>query len=563
MTRLFVRSILTLVVAAGGALPPAAGAEVASPAPAEIARLCNDLMIRDYSATGPGAVVLVARGDSVLFRGARGEADIGTHAPLVPGSVFRIGSVTKQFTAAALLTLVEAGRVRLDDSLSRYLRDYPGGDHITLRQLLNHTSGVRTYSNLPRYADSTIRLDFTTAQLIGLFRNEPPDFAPGTNWAYSNSGYALIGAVIETVTGMPWHAYLEQKLFKPLGMHHTGYGHDPRFARQVVRNYTLEGDSVQPMLPMSMTQPYAAGALVSTVDDLLTWNRALHEGRVLRSAAYTQMITPTGLAADPGVRYGFGLYDDTVRGRPMLRHGGRIFGYIASLSYLPGPDISVVVLENDDAHNGPEIAEELSRRLAAIALGEPYPLPSAAAVDSATLRAAEGIYRFDGDVTRTLRVVDGHLTAQRTNRPPVVLTPIATDDFLYADGFNRLRLERDARGAVVRVRFFARGDGDGEIGVRTREAPAAPAAMKLPKAALTRLVGTYANSQVSLAVFLDGEALKAQIAGQPPFGMRATSPTQFALEVNDATLEFSSGDAPADTLTVRQSGRATTLRRVK
>jgi D-alanyl-D-alanine carboxypeptidase len=560
MTRIVVRMILALCLATCAVHPRSAEA-AAAPTHAEVARLCSDLMIRDYPPTGPGAAVLVARGDTVLFRGARGEADVATHAALLPGSVFRIGSVGKQFTAAALLTLVEAGRVRLDDSLSRYLPDYPGGSHITILTLLNHTSGVRSYSSLPRYADSTIRLDFTTAQIIGLFRNEPPDFAPGTNWAYSNSGYALIGAVIETVTGMPWHAYLEQKLFKPLGMRHTGYAHDPRFAGPMVRGYSLDGEKVVPMRPMSMTQPHAAGALVSNVDDLLTWNRALHQGRVLRSDAYTQMITPTGKAADPGIRYGFGLYDETVRGRQMLRHGGRIFGFIASLSYLPGPDITVVVLENDDAHDGVEVAEVVSRRLAAIALDEPYPVLAPVAADTAALRAAEGIYRFNGDITRTLRVIDGRLTGQRTNRPPVVLTPIATDDFLYADGFNRLKLERDAGGAIVRVRFFPNGDGDGEIGTRTNEAPAEPRAMQLPRAALSRLVGTYANSQVAVTVFLEGDALKAQIAGQSPFVLRATSPTQFALVDNDATLLFASGSAPADTLTVRQNGRATTLRR--
>ena len=561
MTRLIVRMTVALCLVTCASLSGSAHAATASPAHADVARLCSELMIRDYSATGPGGVVLVARGDTVLFRGARGEADVATHAPLLPGSVFRIGSVTKQFTAAALLTLVEAGRVRLDDSLSKYLRDYPGGDHITLRQLLNHTSGIRNYGALPRYADSTIRRDFTTTQLIGLFRNQPPDFAPGTNWAYTNSGYALIGAVIEAVTGKPWHSYLEQRLFKPLGMRHTGYGHDPRFARQVVHGYMLDGERILPMLPMSMTQPHAAGALVSTVDDLLTWNRALHEGRVLRTDAYTQMITPTGKAADPGVRYGFGLYDERVRDRQMLRHGGRIFGYIASLSYLPGPDITVVVLENDDAHNGVEIAEQLSRRLAAIALGEPYPLPTPVAADTAALRAAEGIYRFEGDVMRTLRVVDGHLTAKRTNRPAVVLTPIATDDFLYADGFNRLKLERNAGGTIVSVRYFASGEGDGEIGVRTNEAPAPPKAIQLPHAALARLVGKYANSQVEVTVFLEGGALKAQIEGQPPFTLRAVSPIQFALEDNDAMLEFSSGEGPAATLTTRQRGRATTLQR--
>jgi D-alanyl-D-alanine carboxypeptidase len=529
---------------------------------ADVARHANELLVSHYRADGPGAAVLVARGDIVLFRGARGEADADAHIPLRADSVFRIGSVTKQFTAAALLTLVEAGRVSLNDPLSLYLPDYPNGDRITLLQLLNHTSGVKTYSNLPGYAEATIRQDFTTAQLIALFKDQPPDFAPGSNWSYSNSGYALIGAVIEAVTGMPWHEYLEQRLFEPLGMRHTGYGHDPRFANQQVPGYAYESDTIRPALPMSMTQPYAAGALVSNVDDLLIWNRALHEGRVLRNEAYTQMITPVGAAAQPGIGYGFGIFSDTMRGRPMLQHGGRIFGFISTLTYLPGPDITVVVLENDDARNGVEESDALSRRLAAIALGEPYPEPTPIAVSAAALQDAEGVYRFDGEVTRTLRVVDGALTAQRDGRPRIVLTPIGADDFLYADGFNRIKLERDAEGRVFQARYFPIGDGAGDIGVRAAgPLPAAPVALQLPPAALERLVGEYANAEVAIVVSLDGDVLNAQIAGQPAFPLRSTSPTEFEVADTGATLVFPPGDAPPPTAVIRQGGRETTLTR--
>ncbi|MEQ1707555.1 MAG: serine hydrolase [Terricaulis sp.] len=528
---------------------------------AAIARYANDLFVRNHSTEGPGAAVLVARGDTVLFRAARGEADVDIHVPLRPESVFRIGSVTKQFTAAGLLTLVEAERVSLDDPLSKYLPDYPGGDGITLLQLLNHTSGVRNYTGMPGYMDGPIREDMSTAQIVMLFGDEPPDFAPGERWAYSNSGYVLIGAVIEAVTGMPWHAYLAQALFEPLGMNNTGYSADPRFAGQV-HGYSYEGDTVVPMLTLSMTQAHAAGALVSNVDDLLTWNRALHEGRVLRSAAYTQMITPVGEAAAAEIRYSFGLFNGAMRDHQEFWHGGRIFGFISSLSYLPGPDITVVVLENDDAHQGVNDGYPLTRRLAAIALGDPYPDMTPMAVDVAALQAMEGVYRFDADTTRTLRVVDENLTSQRSGMPRLVLTPIGVDDFLYPDGFSRLKLERDAGGAVGGIRFFANGEGDGEIGARTNEPlPVAPVALQLPRATLERFVGGYANSEVTLTISLEGEALKVQIVDQPAFDLRATSSTQFEQDETGASLEFSAGDALAAELTLRQNGRETVLRR--
>jgi D-alanyl-D-alanine carboxypeptidase len=554
------RSVLAIALALSPAacstLPAQSSTEQS--AQAEIVRQASELMAQNYSADGPGAAILVARGDTVLFRAARGEANVETHTPLRPDSVFRIGSITKQFTAAGLLTLVEARRVNLDDPLSRYLPDYPNGENITLLQLLNHTSGVRNYSSLPGFVDGAIREDVTTTQIIATFKDEPPDFAPGAQWAYSNSGYVLIGAVIEAVTGMPWHAYLEQTFFEPLGMTHTGYGHDPRFARQLVSGYAYEGETLVPMRPMSMTQPHAAGALVSNVDDLLIWNRALHEGRVLRNPLYTQMITPAGPAAQS--RYGFGIFTDTIRGLAGLGHGGHIFGFMSELSYLPGEDITIVVLENDDARNGIEQADQIGRRLTAIALGAPYPSRTPVPLDMADLQASEGVYRFPDGAVRTLRIINGALTAQRDRGRQAVLTPIGAGDFLYDDGFNRITLERNTQGDIIAARFFANGEGDGVVGERST-LPPPPLGLDLPRAALERLTGDYANSELALRVYLDDAGLWAQIDGQEAFNLQAVSMTTFNVGNGEASLEFSPGDAPAAELIVRQGGRETRLLR--
>ncbi len=562
------RHLLALVLLA--ALVPCATsaaraqAATAAPAPDEIGRVAGELLARRYPADGPGGALLIARGDVVLFRAARGEADVDGDVPLQPDSVFRIGSMTKQFAAAGLLKLVEAGKLGLDDPLAQHLPGWPGGERITVLQLLNHTAGVPSYTALPGYMDGPIRQDLTTAQMLDVFRDLPPDFEPGAGWSYSNSGYVLVGAVIEAASGKPWHAWLEEALFEPLGMRHTGYGHDPRFAAQQVHGYSRDGHALQPMQPMSMTQAHAAGALVSTVDDLLAWNRALHEGRVLSETSYARMITPAGEAAAPGIGYGLGLFTATLRGQPFLDHGGHIFGFISSLSYVPGSDITVVILENDDSEDGEEEADALARRLAALALGQPFPEPRAVPVEPATLQAAEGVYRFAGDVVRLLRVVDGKLTAQRGSNPRAPLTPIAPDDFLYPDGFNRLQLERDAGGEVRAMRFFAQGEGGGELGARTDEPlPALPVAVELPRAALERLVGDYASGDVELRIELDGDVPWALLAGQDPVRLRATSATLFEVEEAPASLEFPAGDAPATQVIMRQGGRELVLPRVR
>ncbi|RNF83655.1 serine hydrolase domain-containing protein [Montanilutibacter psychrotolerans] len=340
----------------------------ATPAQDQVTRYAEQLLASAYRDDGFGAAVLVARGDEVLYRGARGDANLDFDIPLTPGRMFRIGSLTKQFAAAGLLKLVEDGRVGLDHPLSRYLPDYPGGETIRVRELLNHTSGVANYTAIPGYMDGPIRRPISTAGLE-VFDDLPVDFAPGAQWKYSNSGYVLIGAVIESVTRKPWHQYLQQSLFAPLGMRHTGYGANPLVALLTVDGYTQVGDRTRPARPLSMTQPHASGALVSTVDDLQTWNRALHEGRVLRDGSYRQMITPTGAAAAAG--YGFGLRIDNVEGLDVINHGGSINGFSAMLIYVPGADVSVVVLQNHDGAGQSTGPGDIAAALAMAALTAP------------------------------------------------------------------------------------------------------------------------------------------------------------------------------------------------
>ncbi len=555
---------LALTLALSPLAPSLAQAQMAdfAPAPADVTRYAKDLLERNYPAQGPGAAVLVARGDTVLFRGARGEADIEAHTPLSPDQLFRIGSVTKQFAAVGVLKLVEDGRVKLDDPLSKYVPGYPGGDKITVLQLLNHTSGIKSYTAMPGYMAELIKRDLTTAQMIEVFKDHPVDFEPGSKWAYNNSGYVLVGAVIEAASGMPWYDYLDKALFKPLGMKNTGYGHDPKIVARQVKGYSFGGGKLGPMRTLSMTQPHAAGALVSTVDDLLKWNRALHEGRVLKEPTYRQMVTPVGAAAGRG--YGFGIGSGPLRGVLALEHSGGIFGFTSQLTYLPGSDITVVVLENDDGAEGREGPGEIARRLAAAALGNPYPDAKAVPVEASVLTAAEGIYRFDAETTRVLRVEGGRLTAQRGGGPRTPLTPIGPDDFLYEDGFNRLTLERDAKGAIAAMRFFQMGEGAGIVGARTTEPlpkAAAPAGVTLPRAALDRVAGSYEGGGMLMKVFVDGGALKAQLPGQDPVTLRPASAVKFDIVEVEAALEFEGGDTPAGHVTLRQGGQELVFKR--
>ncbi|MDH5832769.1 serine hydrolase [Luteimonas kalidii] len=533
------------------------------PSNAEVAAFSARSLETNCDPGAPGMAVLVARGDEVLYRGACGRASLELGVPLSPDHVFRIGSVTKQFSAAAVLKLAEDGKLSLDDPLSKFVPGYPGGDAVTVEMLLNHTSGIRSYTDIDSImSGGGIMKDLSTAQLIDTFKDETPDFAPGEGWHYNNSGYVLVGAVIEAASGKPWHAYLDEVFFQPLGMAHTGYGNEAdAVIPGHVDGYTRKGEQWARAMHLSMTQPHAAGALVSTVDDLLRWNRALHEGRVLEDAGYRAMTTPVGKAAEHD--YGFGISTGTLRGEPQLQHGGGIHGFSSYLLYLPGSDTTVAVLYNADSGRPDMLGTgRIANLLAAHAIGRPYPEKTPVEVDVEALDDYEGVYRIDEDAARVLRVKDGVLTSQRTGGVAHALIPVARDTFLFEEGFSRIVFERDTAGAVAAMRFFPEDEGEGEVVPRSDEPlPAARTGLQLPREALERIAGEYAVGGMLLKVFLDGDTPKAQLSGQPAFEIFAESPSRFFLKVVDATLVFAPDTGTPASVTLHQGGRETVFTR--
>ncbi|HET9031885.1 MAG TPA: serine hydrolase [Dokdonella sp.] len=554
---LLLRAALLLI------LPVSASVAAAAPDRQAIAHYADTMLATNFAADGPGAVVLIARGDEIVYRGARGMASLELGVALSPDQVFRLGSVTKQFAAAGVLKLVEQGKVSLDDPLTKFVPGYPNGDNVTVRMLLNHTSGIRSYTDIPGRMDLLIGKDMTTKQLIDSFKDEKADFAPGAQWNYNNSGYVLVGAVIESASGKPWYDYLDQVFFQPLRLKHTEYGDEAiAVIPGHVGGYTRVGDHWALARYLSMSQPHAAGALVSTVDDLLRWNRALHGGAVLSKASYEQMITPIGKAKS--AHYGFGIEHATLRGKPVLKHSGGIFGFNTELIYLPESATTVAVLENFDAgKKGMAGASELGHRLAAFAIGKPYPDRNAIPVDSETLKSYEGVYRIDKDSARAVRVVDGTLTSQRTGGGKFVLIPIARDNFVFEEGLSRVQFERNRKGNVVAMRFFENDESKGQRVARTAEPlPAERVSTTLPEAAMKRVAGVYRHDGNDLTIALSDSGMTAQMAGQPAFELFAESATRFFIKEFDVTLEFPPGSKPAASLISHQGGRATTFTRI-
>jgi D-alanyl-D-alanine carboxypeptidase len=359
--------------------------------------------------------------------------------------VFRVGSVTKEFTSACVLKLAEEGRLALDDPIGKYLPDFPtGGRSVTIEELLNHTSGIHSYTDMPAWRDR-MREDWTLSQLEAFFRDEPFDFEPGAKWHYDNSGYVLLGAILEKVAGKPYADVVADMIFRPLGMASSRYGNDTPIIPGRVAGYqkTPEGIVNAPFL--SMTQPYAAGALVSTVDDLARWQAALDGGRVLKPETLRRMWTPARLPDGSQTHYGYGWMIWRWEGHAIVEHGGGINGFQSANMRLPDDRIYVAVLSNCGGCADPRT---LALRAATTLVGKPYDARPAVAVRPERLDLYAGTYRdSDGDdwiVTRQ----DDHLVVHAGPRSWNAW-PASNTDFFFRDAVRAIRFVSGPDGRVI------------------------------------------------------------------------------------------------------------------
>lgn len=354
-------------------LPSVSIAQTATPPgltrAALVARI--DSLVEDHLANAPAAsaAVAVVRGsDTILMRGY-GFADIQTKRPAGPTTMYEIGSITKQFTSSAIMRLVEQGRIGLDDDLSKYLPNFPlHGHHVTIRELLNHTSGIHSYTSSPAWRPHWAD-DLTPDSIVGFVASDSFDFAPGTAWRYNNTGYVLLGMVIEKVTGEPYARYLADQFFEPLGLRQTTYCPAQR-ARDTsyAEGYSPHGSQLVPTEYLSMTQPFAAGALCSSVRDYLVWQRALHGGQVVSAHSYSLMTTPDTLADGKRLTYGFGLVVADIGGHRVITHSGGINGYTTSQMYLPDDSLSVIMFTNTDGRGPDFTAMNIARAVLGLPL---------------------------------------------------------------------------------------------------------------------------------------------------------------------------------------------------
>lgn len=263
---------------------------------------------------GPGAVLAILKDGRFLFRKGYGLANVEWGIPMPTDAVFPIASLTKQFTAVAIMMLKERGMVSLDASLEKFLPDFPlQGRHVTVRHLLNHTSGIHSYSDLPEVRINTAPLKAPLKRLVELIATQPFELEPGERYRYNNSGYVLLGAVIEQVSGTRYRDFLKREIFDPLGMHRTAYWVDEPIVPKRVSGYQRGRDGIENASYLSPTFFHAAGSLASTLDDLAIWDGVMRANQLINAASFAQMLVPTRLSDGTEYPYGFGFGTATYR----------------------------------------------------------------------------------------------------------------------------------------------------------------------------------------------------------------------------------------------------------
>jgi CubicO group peptidase (beta-lactamase class C family) len=405
--------------------------------------------VDDFSGT-----VLVSKDGETLFSKGYGLANAEHEIPNTPETKFRLGSITKQFTAMAILILKEQGKLALEDPISKYIEDSPKAwDGVTIHHLLTHTSGIHSYTSEPDYAKKMAHPE-SVKSMIARFKDKPLDFAPGDKFAYSNSGYFLLGALIENVSGMSYEAFLDKAIFGPLEMKESGYDHPSTILPRRASGYRRSGGRLENAEYLDMAQPYAAGSLYSTTKDLAKWDRALTDGKLISKESYVTMLTPVKNS------YAYGWSVTTGSGRTELGHGGGINGFVTQILRYPEQKVCVVVLCNVLPLNPGKVAHDL----AAITFGDDHKLPAerkVAKIDPKVYDAYVGRYQIGPEKSFSITREGDRLMAQPTGQGKRQILPESETEFFVEGVDAKLTFVKDDKGKVTHM-MLRQGKNDPE-----------------------------------------------------------------------------------------------------
>lgn len=517
-----------------------------------------DGLLKQYHDYGQlNGSVLVADGGKVIYEKGFGMANMEWKIPNTPDTKFRIGSITKQFTAALILQMVDEGKIKLDGKLSDYLPDYrkDTGGRVTIHQLLNHTSGIPSYTSNPEFFPKHSRNAYAVPEFVKTFASGDLEFEPGSKFNYNNSGYTLLGAIIEKLTGKSFETVLAERILKPLGMTNTGYDHHSTVLEKRASGYSKTQAGFVNAAYLDMSLPYAAGSIYSTVGDLYKWEQALHEGTILSAESRRLMFTP-GLA-----NYGYGVVitDQTIA-KPdqklkVIAHSGGIHGFNSLMTRAVDKRQTVVILDNVGFGN---YHGKITGSILSLLNGLPVETPKRSIAEALYKIAMEkdvatavaeyrrlksssaDTYDFSEDQLNTL----GYqlLRAKRVKdaieifKLNVEMYPAASNPY---DSLAEAYLE-DGQKDLALVNYKRAAELDPKNAnalaiVRRLEGKE----VKVDAAGFDAYVGDYqVNPRMTLTISKEGDKLFGQFPGQPKHALEPVSATQFAIPSVDANVTF-------------------------
>jgi CubicO group peptidase (beta-lactamase class C family) len=540
---------LLLTIAAAVLIAGAGQAGAASQAAPDMARM--DQVVQFYvSGKQFMGSVLVARGNDILFNKGYGFANMEWEIPNTPSTKFRLGSLTKQFTAASILLLEERGKLSVDDPVKKYMPDAPAAwDKITIFNLLTHTSGIPNFTSFPEYI-SLEPFASTPEQLVARFHDKPLDFQPGEKWNYSNSGYILLGYLVEKISGESYEKFVQENIFTPLGMTDSGYDSNAAIIPHRAAGYMPGPNGLLNAGFIHMSIPFSAGALYSTTGDLLRWEQGLFGGKLLSPGSLQKMTTP--FKSD----YAFGLLVHTVSGHKVIDHAGGIEGFNTHLAYYPEDKLTLVVLGNMNS----SVPQEMALKLAALVHGEKVVLPSErkeATADPKLFGGYVGRYELAPNLILTVSREGDRLLLQLTGQPKAEIFPESDREYFLKIVDAEITFVTDSQGRATEL-ILHQGGVDQHAKRTEGEAPPAKEHKEItvdPKL-FDGYVGTYQLAPTFiLTVTREGDHLFVQATGQSKLEVFPEGDRDYFYKVVDAQITFlTDANGRATELILHQNG---------
>ena len=510
-----------------------------------------------YPYNSPGATVLIAKDNTVIYRKAFGMANLELNVPMKPENVFQLASISKQFTSVAVLMLMEQGKLSLQDPLSKFIADYPRGNEITLHHLLNHTSGIVSFNTLPDFG-TKIRIDVTPEEMINSFKNLPLEFNPGEKYSYNNSGYFLLGYVIEKTSGMTYEDFIKKNIFEKLGMKNSYYSNAYKIIPNRVNGYLYyEGNYENPEY-ISTTIPYAAGSLMSTIDDMFLWSKAIHNNLLISEKSKRMAFTNHTLTNGKHSNYGYGWRIDEIEDIKTIEHAGGGFGFTTSGIYIPERNTYLIVLTNLDDGVG---AETHNLKAAYATLGKSIRQTNAVQLSEKEARKWVGAYQFE-DVARFITYDNGALYSTRDGGRPIKLEPLSDHEFRFENSFSTYTFS--SKKGKKQVLYANRIEKS--FGVETDKKPLTEKeTILLPQKILAKYVGVYElQPSFLIEIELQNDHLLAKATGQPPVTLFAETENSFFIKEIGAQVVFDvHTDGTVKSLAFSQGGRKMEGKKIK